>query len=169
MIDLLLEPAKVFIAGGIEQFRKSQELKNLTVAVKDRLRREIQFNTAILDEAIKLRGKGRDGEDEEGTPGNDDVIVALILSLRTQAFDAVNEGPIPVCLMISGPLDKSRWPSMRAKEKYDGYLASTTTVEELLDRTYYRIHIVKTLASCGKLGFNLGYIRYMLICLRMAL
>lgn len=161
MLDLLFEPARMFIEGGIEKFRHSRELKNLTIAVHDRLRREIQFNLAILDEAFK--------EDDAGPVNGDETVSALVQSLKTAAFDSINDGPIPVGLLIAGEIDRNDWPKSKKRDTYDEYLKNIHTVVELLDRAYYRLHIAKTLAACHKLTFDPGYIRFMLVYLHKVL
>lgn len=161
MWDLLVEPAKTFIKGGLDAFRKSDEIKNLTIAIQDRVRREARFNAAVLDEI---------GKEENGQPKNsEDVRVALVGSLKTSAFDDVNNGPIPISLFFSLKLDRDKWPNWKNKEQYLKYTASDVTQMDLLERIYHRISLAKTFAGCGKLQGNLDYIRFMLAALDVSI
>ncbi|ALB62188.1 hypothetical protein BN137_853 [Cronobacter condimenti 1330] len=157
MFELLLEPAKLFINAGMDSFKKSKELANLKIAVRQRITREIKLNAAVLDEIIK------NYYDKEGAVAEKN---ALIMALRTRAFDDLNDGAIPVSLLISG--DVEHWPAAATKDEKDRYLkylSSIKTPIDLLDRAYYRIHIARILASSGKCDSDLKYIRYMLTAL----
>jgi hypothetical protein len=161
MWDILIEPAKTFIKGGLDAFRKSDEIKSLTLAIQDRIRREVRFNAAILDEINK---------DDNGQPKNpENVRLALVRSLRTNAFDDINNGLIPIVLFFSSELDKDKWPKWKSKEKYLLYTHSDKMQVDLLERIYYRISLAKTFAECGKLQGNFDYIRFMLAALDVSL
>lgn len=135
MWDLLVEPAKTFIKGGLDAFRKSDEIKNLTIAIQDRVRREARFNAAVLDEI---------GKEDNGQPKNsEDVRVALVGSLKTSAFDDINNGPIPISLFFSLKLDRDKWPNWKNKEQYLKYTVSDVTQVDLLERIYHRISLGK--------------------------
>lgn len=157
MLDLLFEPAKMLIEGGVEKLRRSAELKNLKIAIQDRLLRELAFNLAILDEAIKESRKDGDGSEA--------ACVALVSALRTSAFDAINDGPIPASLLISDGIEKAEWPKYKGTDQYNIYLQGVSDLVGLVDRAYHRIHIAKTFASCGKFNVDLSYIRFMICCL----
>jgi hypothetical protein len=162
MWDLLIEPAKTFIKGGLDAFRKSDEIKNLTIAIQDRARREARFNAAVLDEIAK--------EDGNGQPKNpEDVRVALVGSLKTGAFDDINNGPIPISLFFSLPLERDKWPHWKNKDMYLSYTSADVTQVDLLERVYHRISLAKTFAACGKLQGNLDYIRFMLSALDISI
>ena len=151
MFDLLIEPTKLLLQTGIESFKKSNELKNLKFAIQDRIQREIKFNEAICDTIAKE---------------NDDIIkIALIKSFKTSAFDSVNEGSVPLFLLIDGVFDKTVYSSNPKLKKYIYYLESANSIIDLLDRAYYRLHVAKTLADCGKINSDFGYIKFMLSCL----
>jgi hypothetical protein len=157
MWDLLVEPAKTFIKGGLDAFRKSDEFKNLTIAIQDRVRREARFNAAVLEELNK---------EENGQPKHpENVRVALVKSLRTEAFDDINNGAIPISLFFSLKLDRNKWPHWKSKEKYLKYTASDVAQVNLLERIYHRINLAKTFAGCGKLQGNYDYIQFMLAAL----
>jgi hypothetical protein len=160
MWDLLVEPAKTLIKGGIDAFRKSEEMKNLTIAVQDRVRREARFNATVLDELSK--------EDNGQAKHADDVKVALVKSLRTSAFDDINNGAIPISLFFAAKLEKEKWPHWKNKEQYLEYTRSDETQFHLLERVYHRIHLAKTFAACGKLQGNMDYIRFMIAALDSA-
>ncbi len=161
MWDLLVEPAKTFIKGGLDAFRKSDEIKNLTIAIQDRVRREARFNAAVLDEI---------GKEENGQPKHpDDVRVALVNSLKTSAFDDVNNGAIPISLFFSSNLNRDKWPNWKNRDLYLKYTASDSTQVNLLERVYHRINLAKTFAECGKLQGNLDYIRFMLAALDVSI
>ncbi len=152
MIDLLLEPAKILLSKGVEKFLKSEEQKNLSLAITDALKREMRFNIAILKEVAKL-------ESDE-----DDTRSALMASLKTQVFDSANTNPIPLSLLITQPLDKTQihWSDEGNCERFIKYIEKDTTLLELIERAYYRIYIGKTLAKCGKHNIDHDYIQYML-------
>ncbi|RZI41990.1 hypothetical protein EGT07_15410 [Herbaspirillum sp. HC18] len=161
MWELLVEPAKIFIKAGIDAFRKSDEIKNLTIAIQDRVRREARFNAAVLDEL---------GKEEGGQPKNpEDVRVALVKSLKTVAFDDIDNGAIPISLFFSTKLDRDKWPNWKNKDQYLKYTASDVTQIDLLERVYHRINLAKTFAECGKLQGNLDYIRFMLAALDVSI
>lgn len=162
MWDILIEPAKTFIKGGLDAFRKSDEIKNLTLAIQDRIRREVRFNAAILDEINK--------GDNDGQPKNpDNVRLALVGSLKTNAFDDINNGLIPIALFFALELDKDKWPKWKNKDQYLGYTKSDKAQVDLLERIYHRISLAKTFAGCEKLQGNLDYIRFMLAALDVSL
>ncbi len=98
MLDMLLEPTKTFVKGGIDAFRKSNEHNNLLIAVQDRILREVRFNSALLQELKKV-------DKNTNTPKYDDVIrLALVKSWRTEAFDEVNSGVLPLTLFFETTL-----------------------------------------------------------------
>jgi len=156
MWDILIEPAKTFIKGGLDAFRKSDEIKNLTLAIQDRIRREARFNAAILDEIEKENAQQKKPIETR---------LALVKSLKTDAFDDINSGLIPVTLFFSYELDKDKWPNWKNKDKYLGYTTWDKTQDQLLERIYYRISLAKTFAGCGKLQGNFDYIGFMLAAL----
>ncbi len=161
MWDLLAEPAKTFIKGGLDAFRKSDEIKNLTLAIQDRIRREVRFNAAIFDAISK---------DDSSLKTPEVVRAALVGSLRTDAFDDINNGLIPIVLFFSPELDKHKWPKWKNKDLYLEYLQSTETQVDLLERIYHRISLAKTFAECGgSMQVNLDYIRFMLAALDVSM
>ncbi len=116
MWDLLVNPAKTLIKGGINARRKSEEMKNLTIAVQDRIRREARFNARVLDEL----SKGENGQAKY----TDNVKVALVQSLRTDAFDDINNNSaIPISLFFAASLEKEKWPNWKNKNLYLEYRA----------------------------------------------
>lgn len=158
MIELLIEPFKLFLSKGVDQFLRSNELKNLRLSYIDRLMREIKFNKAILDEIVS-------GEDL-----NKEEKIALVACLRTSAFDALNESPLPTRLIISGELQKEEWRKFsNGKAIFLQRLEKVLTIQELLDRVYYRIHVVKTLEPHSQKNRDYAYINFMLSCLDNAL
>ncbi|MDM8557450.1 hypothetical protein [Candidatus Parabeggiatoa sp. HSG14] len=162
MLDLLLEPTKMFVKGGIDVFRRSKEHKNLLIVVQDRVRREVRFNSALLQEFNKCdKNKNTFKHDEQ-------LRVALVKSLQTEAFDEVNKGVLPLALFFETELLKDEiWPKSATnwpeKEKYLGWLKNVNTQYDLLERVYHRIKLTKTFAECGKIQGNINYVYFMLI------
>jgi len=98
MFDLLLEPAKLFVEKGLDAYRKTQEHKNLRIAIQDRIRREVRFNVALLSEHIN--------ETKDGQAKHENKIRAgLIKSLRTTAFDDADSGVVPLTLFFEDKID----------------------------------------------------------------
>lgn len=157
MLDLLLEPAKMFVEKGIDAYRKTKEHRNLRIAVQDRLRREVRFNVALLNE-FSTEKNGAAKHEEAVRKG-------LIKSLRTNAFDDADCGIVPLALFFEDELKDDIWPSLAfpAKDKYGKWLGAVNTQYDLLERIYHRIRIAKTFAECGKVQGDMDYIRYMLI------
>lgn len=160
MLDLLLEPAKIFVEKGIEAFRKSQEHKNLRVAIQDRIRREVRFNITLLEEYLTKKTDGTAKHDE-------DVRASLLKSLRTCAFDDVDSGMLPLKLFFEQGLGDAIWPKGGFKpedrDQFLKWVSKDKTQYDLLERIYHRLRIAKTFASCGKPQGNMEYIRFMLI------
>lgn len=158
MLDLLLEPAKIFVEKGLDFYKKTQEHKNLRVAVQDRIRREVRFNIALLTEFIT---------EKNGVAKHEETIRGgLIKSLRTSAFDDADSGILPLPLFFEDELANEIWPSKGFdinKEKYKEWLKAVKTQYDLLERVYHRIRIAKTFAECGKIHGDLDYVRFMLI------
>lgn len=164
MLDLLIEPAKIFFEKGIDAYRKTQEHKNLRVAVQDRIRREVRFNVALLNEFVT---------EKNGTAKHEDAIRGgLIKSLRTMAFDDADSGIVPMTLFFDEELMTDVWPVRgfeAAQEKYKGWVKSLETQYDLLERTYHRIRIARTFAECGKVHGDIDYIRFLLIACEKSL
>jgi hypothetical protein len=153
MLEMLMEPTKKFIAGGIDAFRKSKEHQNLLIAVQDQIRREVRFNSALLQELKRSTHK----DDME-------VRIALIKSLRTEAFDNINQGMLPLGLFFEAELVKEDiFPNWGKQDTYLGWLKYVITQYDLLERVYHRIRLAKTFADCGKTQGDMDYIHFMLI------
>lgn len=152
MIELLIEPVKFFLSKGIDSFSKTAELKNLRLACVDRLKREIRFNQAILAEVLN-------------TSLSNEEKSALLVCLKTDAFDMINDSPIPVKLIISGNLNKSDWDNHTNKDRYLQWMKNDSSIQDLLERVYFRIHVVKAIAPHSEKQRDYDYINYMLRCL----
>jgi len=158
MLDLLLEPTRVFVKGGIDVFRKSKEHQNLLIAVQDRIRREIRFNSALLQEL------GKYDRSKNAFKHDNDLRLALVRSLRTEAFEEVNKGVLPLKLFFESQLSEDIWPKKwQDRDKYLGWLKNVITQYDLLERIYHRIGLAKTFAECGQIQGNMDYIYFMLI------
>lgn len=164
MFDVLLEPAKIFVEKGLDAYRKTQEHKNLRIAMQDRIRREVRFNVALLNEYINQKKDGEAKHEKEIREG-------LIKSLRTTAFDDADAGVVPLTLFFEDKIGDDVWPQkgFDSKDKYKGYLKSVQTQYDLLERIYYRIRIAKTFADCGKIYGDMDYVRFMLVAFEKAI
>jgi len=156
MWELLIDPAKSLITSGLEAFMRSAERRNLQLAVRDRILREVRFNKALLSDIIDSPKMHADQER------------ALIASLRTAAFDDLDSGLLPLAAFFEGPLNSEAWPmTFRKAKTYRANLAQVNTLDSLLERVYHRIRIVKTMAAVTESGCDLAYIVYMLIAFEM--
>jgi hypothetical protein len=164
MFDMLMEPTKKFVMGGIDAFRKSKEHQNLMIAVQDRIRREVRFNSAILQEFKKH-------DKNTNAPKYDkELRSALLKSLRTEAFDDMNQGMLPLALFFEGEIDKDViFPNWAKQERYLDWLRNVVTQYDLLERIYHRIRLVKTFAECGEIQGEMDYIHFMLIGLEKSI
>lgn len=164
MLEFILEPAKIFFEKGIDAYRKTQEHKNLRIAIQDRIRREVRFNIALLTEF---------STEKNGTSKHEDVIrQGLIRSLRTSAFDDADSGIVPLTLFFDEELKSDIWPVKafdNAQGKYMGWVRALETQYDLLERTYYRIRIARTFAECGKVHGDIDYIRFLLMAFEKSL
>ncbi|WP_071057828.1 hypothetical protein [Pelistega sp. MC2] len=156
MLDLLMEPVKIFIKGGVEKFLKSKELKNMQVAYVAMLLRETRFNKEVLKEITA-------DQSEDKTE-----IAPLVNCLKTEAFDALNNSLLPLNLVISGDL-KCQKDYFCKDEKYLEWIKSDKTISDLLERTYFRLHITKTLVTISNKKWDYGYISFLLNCLQKEL
>lgn len=163
MFDLLMEPVKLFISGGMEKFAASKELMNIRIVCLDRLLREVRFNKEILNEV-----KGSLAEDSK----------PLIECLKNDAFDSINAGAIPMSLIVSGVLDTSRSLVLSVKDyktrfdfdansiqRFCSYLGSTITLDALVDRVYFRMLV----AQVSLKPRDYEYIRFMFSILEVEL
>lgn len=161
MWELLIEPAKKFIEGGIDAFVKSKDYQNLSLAVQDRLRREVRLNNSLL-EAIE------EVEPNTTTPRHaDSVKIELLRSVQTNAFDDTTGGGLPLSIFFSSDISPDWFPK-NTKEwpKRDQYLKNIRTIKkqhELVERIYHRLKIARTFALAGKLNGDLHYLRFLLI------
>ncbi|HHB92544.1 MAG TPA: hypothetical protein ENK59_04945 [Thioploca sp.] len=160
MLDLLLEPTAMFVKGGIKAFRKSQEHHNLLIAVQDRIRREVKFNTALLQEFTKY--KNSDSPEEY-------LCLTLIKALETEAFDEINKGVLPLSMFFEQKSLKSDFPKWPEKEKYFKWMENIITQYDLLERIYHRIKLIKTFAEGNRVQGNVRYIQFMLIGLQKSI
>lgn len=155
MIELLIEPAKTFVSGGIEAFRKSKEHQNLIVAVQDRIRREIRFNLAIFDEI------------SEPEKHAEDLKLGLLRSVIISGFDDIDAGLLPLNLFFEEEIQPEIWPrsGFTGQEylRFRGWLKGVRSQYDLLERVYHRMRIIRTFAECGKVYGSPVYIRFMLI------
>lgn len=166
MLELLIGPAKKLLEMGIETFKKSEDMRTLTVVVQDKILRETRFNLEVFQQIVK--------RDKEGAFINsEEVRLALIKALRTTAFDELNNETIPVSLFFPYPVDKGKWPKDSRTwgkiEKYLEYTESVRTQADLLERLYHRLFLIKTFAECGKLQGDLNYICFLLMALLKSL
>ncbi len=156
MWNFLTGPANTLLSTGLDAFMKSRERKNLQLAVRDRILREVRFNKTILGEILdtpKMPVARR---------------VALAGALRTQAFDDLDAGILPLKVFFDELIDPATWPgSFSRKKSYLRNLASTETTADLVERLYHRIRIVKATAELGTV-FDTGYIVFMLIGMETA-
>lgn len=166
MLELFIEPAKSLLRMGIDTFKKSEDMKTLTIVVQDRIQREVKFNLEVVQQIVK--------KDKNGDLANpEDVRLALVKSLRTRAFDELNNETIPVALFFSCHLDKEKWPrnpkTWGDVERYLKHTASDQTQADLLERLYHRMYLAKTYAECGKLQGDMDYMRFLLMALLTSL
>lgn len=94
---------------------------------------------------------------------------ALIVCLKTDAFDTINDSPLPVKLILPGNLNKESWPSHANKNQYIEWLKNDNTLQDLFERVYFRIHVNKALAPHSSKSRDYEYIAYMLRCLMQEL
>lgn len=140
MIDLLLEPAKLFIEKGLDAYRKTKEHENLRLTIQDRIRREIRYNQALLTEIVSQSNKDHKHDEQ--------IRLGLIRALRTDAFDDADSGIVPLSLFFEQALFDSIWPTKGfevKKAKYLDWLAKVQTQYALLERAYHRIRIARYL------------------------
>lgn len=164
MLDLLLEPAKLFIEKGLDAYRKTKEHQNLRLAIQDRIRREIRYNQALLTEIVSQPNNEHKHEEQ--------IRLGLIRALRTDAFDDADSGIVPLGLFFEQTLPDSIWPTKgfeAKKAKYLEWLTRVQTQYALLERAYHRIRIARAFAECGKIHGELSYIRFMLIGLEQSM
>jgi len=162
MLELLLGPANLFLKRGIESFSKSKDFKNLKAAMHDRVRRECKYNRAILDELKK--------DDDEDQTLPQEAKIALINSIKTEAFDDINSGVIPLCVFFPDEIDKGKWPAWGNKtEKYMVYTSSIKSQSDIVERLYHRIAIAKTFAKCSMLRGDMDYLRFLIAILENTL
>ena len=158
MLDLLLEPTTVFVRNGIKAFRASKEHQNLSIAVQDRIRREVRFNAALLQEIMKFSENGNSVKKDEH------ICLTLIKALQTEAFDEINKGVLPLSLFFENQLAKEEiFPNWFEKNKFFDWMKKIYTQYDLLERVYHRIKLAKTFAEAGRLQGNMKYIQFMLI------
>jgi len=163
MLDLLLEPTAMFVKSGLKAFRQSKEHHNLLIAVQDRIRREVKFNTAILQEFMKYSGNN--------DPAEENLCLALLKSLQTEAFDEINKGVLPLSIFFEQKSLESDFPNWPKKEttQYFKWMENIITQYDLLERIYHRIKLTKTFAECNRLQGNMKYIQFMLIGLQKSM
>ena len=162
MLDLFIEPAKSLLRMGIDTFKTSEDMKTLTIVVQDRVQREVKFNLEVVQQIVK--------KDKNGELANpEDVRLALVKSLRTRAFDELNNETIPVSLFFACPLEREKWPKNPKTwgdvERYMKHTAADETLADLLERLYHRMYLAKTYADCGKLQGDMDYMRFLLMAL----
>ncbi|MCK5877324.1 MAG: hypothetical protein KAG43_06800 [Candidatus Marithrix sp.] len=160
MLDLLLEPTALFVKGGIKAFRKSKEHHNLLIAVQDRIRREVKFNSALLQEFMKFAS---------GSSKDDYLCITLLKALETEAFDDINRGVLPLSIFFEKKSLKSDFPNWQETEQYFKWMKSIETQYDLLERVYHRIKLAQTFAKAERLQGNMRYIQYMLIGLQKSI
>lgn len=166
MLDLLLKPAKAFVETGIEAFRKSKEHKNLLIAVQDRIRREVRFNITLLNEFLTVKA--------DGTAKHDHTVrEALIRSLRSDGFDQIDSGMVPLKLFFEDELTGAIWPKAGFKpadlKLFMTWVGKDKSQYDLLERIYHRIRLTKTFAECGKVQGSMEYLRFMLIAFEISI
>lgn len=159
MLGMIAEMAKELLSAGWEELRERKQFKRLQAAVHDRIRREIRFNLAMVDEAIKIKS------DSEGQKR-----VALICSMSSKGFDEISSGGIPLTLLF-GPdgLDARVWPEANNKpftaaeiKKYKTRIRSINTRHGLVERLYHRITVIKAIAGHGVVKGDIKYLRFLL-------
>ncbi|MDM8565028.1 hypothetical protein QUF74_05190 [Candidatus Halobeggiatoa sp. HSG11] len=162
MLDLLLEPTALFVKGGIDAFRTSKEHHNLLIAVQDRIRREVKFNTAILQEFMKY---SNDSSKDEY------LCLTLLKALQTEAFDEINRGVLPLSIFFEKKSLKSDFPNWQKKEteQFFKWMENIESQYDLLERVYHRIKLAQTFAEGNRLQGNMRYIQFMLIGLQKSI
>ena len=166
MFELLLAPAKKLLEVGIDTFKKSEDLKTLTVVVQDKVLRETRFNLEIFEQILR---KGKDGN----YSNPDKIRLALIKAVRTNAFDELDSGNIPISFLFPRDAEKEKWPRNEERwgdvKKYLDWTGSIKTQSDLLERVYQRLMLLKTYAECGSIYGDLYYVRFLLMALRNTL
>lgn len=150
MLDMLVGPAKEFLKLGIEKYRKNKEFKNLKIAVQDRVRREVNFNLELLADYSEAK-------DEKDT----DAAKVLLQALRTEAFDQLDAGVLPLILFFEEKLEQAIWSEPENK-KFMQRVDKVKTQCDLVQRVYHRIRVSQTLAACGKERMDDKYMRFLL-------
>ncbi len=155
MLELLTGPAKDFLKLGIDEFRKHKEYRNLIIAIQDRIRREVRFNIAVLDEVLKIKDDHRDGQYE-----------ALVRSLRTDGFDQIDSGMLPLKIFFGDEVAESVWPKGGFTEgeikQYKSRLKGIETQYDLLERVYHRIRLAQTFVDLGTVKSDMKYVHFLL-------
>ncbi|NLA90601.1 MAG: hypothetical protein GX843_03035 [Synergistaceae bacterium] len=166
MFELLLGPAKKLLEMGIETFRKSEDLKTLTVVVQDKILRETRYNLEIFQQLLRKKVDGSFSNPEE-------IRLALTEAIRASAFDELDNGCIPLSFLFPLDAGKEKWPKNPEKwgdvEKYLQHTESIKTQADLLERLYHRIFLLKTYGECGKIHGDLRYICFLLMALNNSL
>lgn len=174
MLDLLLEPVKMFIENGIEGFTKSKEFRNLQISYLERLVRELQYNRSLIYKIEKIN------KDEKKTEEiKSHSTIELVKLFKTRTFDDLENYPIPLFVMLKKKSDNQKentlhpekWRNIKhLMDKYpkvnfyiDKLLETNTdSLEKLLERTYYRLQITQALVNCKGEDLRFDYLAFLL-------
>lgn len=157
LLDLFTKPAEIFIKEGIDAFRRSAEAKNLTLAVRDRIRREVRLNNMLLTEVLSEVGDGWKYEE--------DIRIRMLCKLSTSAFHEVESGSLPLSIFFDSRLHKKTWPQWNNREKYMEYCNHLEHLHELVERAYQRAMVAKSFAELGVLQGDSSYLRFLFAAL----
>ena len=153
MLDILSSLAKVLLEKGYEYIANTKEFKNYKKSVKEQLRRELRLNIEIISEFFPAA--------EYKKPILVSHYASAFSLVRTEVFQKISTGEIPLSLLLSETFDKSVLKTKN--KKYLNNCANDEKLHEFIERTYFRLTIAMAYRDMSESKMDVGYLKFLLL------
>lgn len=153
MLDIVASLAKSFLEKGYEYVANRTEFQNYKKAVKEQLKRELRLNVEIVSEFFPAA--------EYKQPIAVSQYASVFALIKTEIFQKISNGEIPLSLLLSEPFDKSVLATKN--KKYLNNCVNDEKLNELIERTYFRLSIAMAYPNIPDSKMDVGYLKFLLL------
>ncbi len=153
MVDIISSLAKSIFEKGYEYVANRKEFQNYKNAVKEQLKRELRLNLEIISEFFPAS--------EYKQPIAVSQYASAFSLIKTEAFQKISDGEIPLSMLLSEIFDKSVFTTKN--KKYLVNCANDEKLNELIERTYFRLTIAMAYRNMPDSKMDVGYLKFLLL------
>ena len=155
MIDIVYNLTNKLLSEGIDEYKKRKEFVNYRICIAEKVGRELRVNREIVTELQKK--KDVDGFVWKGKPRCE-----LYRALRTNSYESVYEGLIPIGIIFEGSFEISDDLLLQVNvsnvNQLKNRLKECDSVAELLMRTFHRLEMSKLYSEHSVRDPDLSYL-----------